>query len=85
MRYAILGALILSLEAFGVSVAGAAMPANGQLIVKASSSRDVIQVGGGCGAKFWRNKQTGKCEGKELTTTAGSFVILSAVDASRVS
>jgi hypothetical protein len=61
MRYAILGALILSLEAFGVSVAGAAMP--GQVIVKASSSRDVIQVGGGCGAKFWRNKQTGKCEG----------------------
>jgi hypothetical protein len=63
MRYAILGALILSLEAFGVSVAGAAMPANGQVIVKASSSRDVIRAGGGCGAKFWRNKQTGKCEG----------------------
>jgi hypothetical protein len=63
MRYAIFGALILSLEVFGISVAGAAMPARGQAIAKASSSRDVIQVGGGCGAKFWRNKQTGKCEG----------------------
>jgi hypothetical protein len=63
MRYAIAGALILSLELFGVSFASAAMPANGNAIVKASSSTDVIQVGGGCGAKRWPNKKTGKCEG----------------------
>jgi hypothetical protein len=62
MRYAIFGALILSLELLGVSVAGA-MPANGNAVVKANSSRDVIQVGGGCGAKFWPNRKTGKCEG----------------------
>lgn len=41
MRYAIFGALILSLELLGVSVAGA-IPANGNAIVKAGSS-DVIQ------------------------------------------
>jgi hypothetical protein len=63
MRYAIAGALILSLEVFGMSFASAAMPANGNAIVKASTSTDVIQVGGGCGAKRWPNKKTGQCEG----------------------
>jgi hypothetical protein len=62
MRYAIFGALILSLELFGVSVAAAAMPANGNAIVKAGSSRDVIQVMEGCGAKYKRNHRTGQCE-----------------------
>jgi hypothetical protein len=62
MRYAIFGALILSLEMFGVTFATAAMPANGNAIVK-PASRDVIQVGGGCGAKRWPNKKTGQCEG----------------------
>ena len=63
MRYAIFGALILGLEMFGVTFATAAMPANGNAIVKPGSSRDVIQVGGGCGAKRWPNKKTGQCEG----------------------
>jgi hypothetical protein len=63
MRYAIAGTLILSLELFGTSFATAAMPANGNAIVKPGSSRDVIQVGGGCGAKRWPNKKTGQCEG----------------------
>jgi hypothetical protein len=62
MRYAIFGALILSLEVFGISVAGAAMPARGQAIAKASSSRDVIQVWYGCGGKRIWNKKTKKCE-----------------------
>jgi hypothetical protein len=62
MRYAIFGAVILSLELFGVSFAAAAMPANGSAIVKANSSRDVIQVFGGCGAKYKPNKKTGQCE-----------------------
>jgi hypothetical protein len=62
MRYAIFGALILSLELFGVSFAAAAMPANGSPVMKAGSSRDVFQVFGGCGAKYKPNKQTGKCE-----------------------
>jgi hypothetical protein len=34
MRYAIFGALILSLRLVGVSVAAAAVPANGSLIAK---------------------------------------------------
>jgi hypothetical protein len=63
MRYAIFGALILSLEMFGVTFATAAMPANGNAIVKPGSSRDVIQAGGGFGAKRWPNKKTGQCEG----------------------
>jgi hypothetical protein len=49
MRYAIFGALILGLELLGASIASAAMPANGNAVVKADSSRDVIQVWGGCG------------------------------------
>jgi hypothetical protein len=61
MRYAIFCALILSLELVGVSVA-AAIPANGNAIVKAGSSRDVIQVYGGCGAWMKWNKRTKKCE-----------------------
>jgi hypothetical protein len=62
MRYAILGAaLILGLELFGVSVAGA-IPAGGNAIVKTNSSRDFIPVMQGCGAKYKRNKQTGQCE-----------------------
>jgi hypothetical protein len=48
MRYAIFGTLILSLELLRVSIASAAMPANGNAVVKASSSRDVIQVWAGC-------------------------------------
>jgi hypothetical protein len=62
MRYAIFGALILSLELLGASIAAAAMPANGNAIVKAGSSRDVIQVYGGCGAWMKWNKRTKKCE-----------------------
>jgi hypothetical protein len=62
MRYAIFGALILSLEFVGVSVASAGMPASGNVIVKADSSRDVIQVMEGCGAKYKRNHRTGQCE-----------------------
>jgi hypothetical protein len=61
MRYAIFGALILSLELLGVSAAGA-IPASGNAVVKAGSSRDVIQVWGGCGGKRHFNKQTRKCE-----------------------
>lgn len=56
MRYAIFGALILSLELFGVSFATAAMPANGSAIVKANS-RDVIQVAGGCGRHHHRDSK----------------------------
>jgi hypothetical protein len=61
MRYAIFGALILSLEFFGVSLA-AAMPTNGNAVVRAGSSKDLIPVMQGCGAKYKRNKQTGQCE-----------------------
>jgi hypothetical protein len=62
MRYAIFGALILSLELFGVSAASAGTPASGNAIVEAGSSRDVIQVMEGCGAKYKRNHRTGQCE-----------------------
>jgi hypothetical protein len=62
MRYAIFGALILSLELVGASVAAAAIPANGNAVSKVVSSRDVIPVMQGCGAKYKRNKQTGQCE-----------------------
>jgi hypothetical protein len=58
----IFGALILGLASFGASFAAAAMPANGTAVVKAESSRDVIQVWGGCGGKRSFNKKTGKCE-----------------------
>jgi hypothetical protein len=61
MRYAILGMLVLGLELVGVSVAGA-IPANGNAVVTAVSSRDVIQIWGGCGGKRHFNKKTGKCE-----------------------
>jgi hypothetical protein len=63
MRYAIFGALVLSLPIVGMSVASAAMPTNGNAIVRANSSKELIQVGGGCGAKRWPNKKTGQCEG----------------------
>jgi hypothetical protein len=62
MRYAIFGALILSLELLGVSIASAAMPANGNAVLKANSSRDVIPVMEGCGAKYKRNHRTHQCE-----------------------
>jgi hypothetical protein len=62
MRYAIFGALIVSLELLGVSIASAAMPASGNAIVKAGSSRDLIQVWYGCGGKRVFNKKTKKCE-----------------------
>jgi hypothetical protein len=62
MRYAIFGVLVLGLEFLGLSSASAAMPANGNAVVKADSSRDVIPVMQGCGAKYKRNKQTGQCE-----------------------
>jgi hypothetical protein len=62
MRHAIFGALILSLQLVGVSVAAAAVPANGSPIAKTNLSSDVIQVGGGCGKRYWRNPKTGKCE-----------------------
>jgi hypothetical protein len=58
MPYAIFGALILSLRLVGVSVAAAAVPANGSPIAKTN----LIQVGGGCGKRYWRNPKTGKCE-----------------------
>jgi len=60
MRYAIFGALILSLELLGVSVAAAAMPTAANAIVKANSPRDVIQVMGGCGKHYHRDR-AGKC------------------------
>jgi hypothetical protein len=52
MRYAIFGALILSLEIFGASVAAAAMPTSGNAVVNADLSKNVIQVYAGCGLKF---------------------------------
>jgi hypothetical protein len=61
MRYAILGMLVLGLEFLGASIASA-IPANGNAVVKAASSEDVIQVWGGCGGKRHYNKQTRKCE-----------------------
>ena len=42
MRYAIFGALILSLELFGASIATAAMPTSGNAIVNSDLSRYVI-------------------------------------------
>jgi hypothetical protein len=62
MRYAIFGALILSLELLGASIPASAMSANGNATLKADLPRDVIQVYAGCGAKYKPNKQTGKCE-----------------------
>jgi hypothetical protein len=59
MRYAIFGALIVSLELFAGSIASAAMPASGNAIV---TSRDLIQVWYGCGGKRVLNKKTKKCE-----------------------
>jgi hypothetical protein len=54
MRYILfLGALIVSLELFGASFA-TAMPASGT-IVKANST-NVIQVAGGCGKHYHRDK-----------------------------
>jgi hypothetical protein len=62
MRYVLLfGWLMVSLELFGGSIA-TAMPANGSVIVKADSSKNVIEIFGGCGAKYKPNKKTGKCE-----------------------
>jgi hypothetical protein len=61
MRYAIfLGALIVSLDLLGASIANA-VPVSGNAIVNANS-RDLIPVMQGCGAKYKRNKQTGQCE-----------------------
>ncbi len=62
MRYAIFGALILSLELFGASIATAAMPTSGNAIVNSDLSRYVIQVYAGCGLKYKPNRKTGKCE-----------------------
>jgi len=59
MRYAIFGALIVSLELFGVSFASAAMPANGSDVVKAGSS--VVQVMQGCGKHYHRDRATKQC------------------------
>jgi hypothetical protein len=60
MRYIVFSsALILSLELFGASVA-TALPANGGGIVKANSSKDLIQVGGGCGRHRHRDAK-GNC------------------------
>ena len=42
MRYGIFSALILGLELLGVSIATAAMPLNGNAVVKTHSPRDVI-------------------------------------------
>jgi hypothetical protein len=62
MRYVLLfGSLTVSLELFGASIA-IAMPAKGNAIVKADSSKNVIQVFGGCGSKYKPNKKTGQCE-----------------------
>jgi hypothetical protein len=60
MRYAIFGALILSLELFGVSFASA-MPANKNAIVKTDSG-DVVEIFAGCGKNYKPNRQTHKCE-----------------------
>ena len=54
-----MGALIVGLELFGAPIANAA-PANGSAIVKAGSSRDIIQVGGGCG-KYRDRDAKGNC------------------------
>jgi hypothetical protein len=62
MRYAIFGALILGLELLGVSISTAAMPLNGNAVAKTHSSRDVIQVYGGCGMWMKYNPRTKKCE-----------------------
>jgi len=62
MRYAIFGALILSMELLGASIPASAMPPNGAPIVKAGSSSNVIQVMEGCGAKYKRNHRTKQCE-----------------------
>jgi hypothetical protein len=62
MRYAIFGALILSLELFGVSFATAAMPANDRGSVNAGAPKDLIQVMAGCGWHQKPNRKTGKCE-----------------------
>ena len=62
MRSVILfGLLVVSLELLGASIASA-MPTNGSTIVKAELSRSVIEIFGGCGAKYKPNKKTGKCE-----------------------
>jgi hypothetical protein len=62
MRYFLLfGSLMVSLDLFGASIA-TAMPANGSAIVKADSSKNVIEVFGGCGSKYKPNKKTGQCE-----------------------
>jgi hypothetical protein len=61
MRYAIFGALILTLEFLGASIPASAMPANGNAIVKAGTS-DVVRVFAGCGKNYKPNKTTGKCE-----------------------
>jgi hypothetical protein len=44
MRAAIFSALIISLQLLGISISTAAMPLNGNAVVKTNSSRDVIQV-----------------------------------------
>ena len=62
MRYAIFSALIISLQMLGVSISTAAMPLNGNAVVKTNSSRDVIQVYGGCGQWMKYNPRTKKCE-----------------------
>ena len=62
MRYAIFGLLIFGLEFLGPSIASAAMPANGNAVVTAVSSRDVIQVWEGAAVSRHFNKKTGKCE-----------------------
>jgi hypothetical protein len=62
MRYAIFGALIISLELLGVSVSTAAMPLKGNAAVKTNPSRDVIEVYGGCGMWMKYNPRTKKCE-----------------------
>ncbi len=60
MRYAILGALMLSLEILAASTPASAMPANGN-VMKANSN--VIQVMGGCGKHYHRDnrKYSGHC------------------------
>ena len=64
MRFAIFGAALnLSVGLLGASIASAAMPANGHAaVIKAGSASDVIQVGGGCGAR--RGKAGGDWRGQ---------------------
>jgi hypothetical protein len=56
-----LGALLVSAELLGASIAAAAMPANGTLFTKTNSSGNVTDLRG-CGQWMKYNPRTEKCE-----------------------